>query len=293
MNTLSITTYTPKSFVVRGVTPNDTRDHKDELKKLGGKFNAKLRSIDGDKYDPGWIFPLKYQNNVQAFIDKINDSIEEEQDEKYSDRDEDDSDYEDEDSDEDAQEDEDSDEDAQEDEDSDEDVQEDEDEEDEEDYKDSVENSDENSEYENEKNLPKVNSRRRKRNFIHSMTDGGLYPINFSSLHSKNYIEYNWIDNGPSKRHKSHHHHETMKLYKNSLFWWYYSCFLTFSTAFFIFYLFSTGTLLVSPYFRDFFLIRELGINEMIGLPGLKTDNIEHFSGDFWCNISRIFDVLT
>ena len=280
MTQLSIKEYTAKSFVVRGVTPDDTRDHKDELKKLGGKFNAKLRSIDGDKYEPGWIFATRNKNKVQTFIDKINDSIDEEQDEKYSDRDEDDSDYKDENYEDDEQ-------------DSDEDVQKDEeDEEKDEDYKDSVENSDEDNVYEKEKILPKVNSRRRKRNFIHSMTDGGLYPINFSSLHSKNYIEYNWIDNGPSKRHKSHHCDDTVQLYKNSLFWWYYSCVLTFSTAFFVFYLFSTGTLIISPYFRDFFLSRNLIIDGLPRLTCLQTNDGEYFSGDFGCNISRIFDVL-
>ena len=282
MTQLSITEYTQKSFVVRGVTPDDTRDNKDELKKLGGKFNPKLRSIDGDKYDPGWIFPVKSKGKVQTFIDKINDEDHQDQDDTEEDDDSKDSDKDD------AE-----DQDDSEDQDDEKDSDYKDSEEDSDDYKDSVENSENDSVYEKPIFFPKINSRRRKRSY--SMTNGGLYPIyptHVNSSNGNNYIEYNWIDNGPSKRHKSSHHNdETMKLYKNSLFWWYYSCVLTFSTAFFIFYLFSTGTLLVSPYFRDFFWIRELGVTSLFRLPGLDTNNGENFSGDFGCNISRVFDV--
>ena len=286
MTQLSITQYTTKSFVVRG----RTRDYKDQLLKLGGKFNAKLYSIQGCKYLPylpGWIFSMKNKDKVQAFIDSL--EITSQDDKDYEEDDKDDSDYEEDEEDDSDYEDDDKDDSDYEDDNND---KEDSgssrdykgvDSDSSSDYKDSVESD----VYEKVNFLPKIDSRRRKRC---CMPNGGLYPTHVKSSHGNNYIEYNGIDNGPYTRHKSSYHNdEAVQLYKkDSLFWWYYSCFLTFSTAFFIFYLFSTGTLLVSPYFSNFFLIRELGINR---LPGLETNNGEYFFGDFWCNINRVFDV--
>ena len=57
-NDINIENYTDKSIVVRG----DTRIYKEDLKKLGGKYNGKLR--DG----PGWIFPKKLEKDVKSFI---------------------------------------------------------------------------------------------------------------------------------------------------------------------------------------------------------------------------------
>jgi hypothetical protein len=58
MTDLSCTDYSDKAIVVRG----DTKDHKEELKKLGGKYNANLR--DGS----GWIFSKKNEDKVLAYI---------------------------------------------------------------------------------------------------------------------------------------------------------------------------------------------------------------------------------
>ena len=46
MADLTVEDYSEKSIVVRG----DTKEHKDALKQLGGKWNSRLR--DG----AGWIF---------------------------------------------------------------------------------------------------------------------------------------------------------------------------------------------------------------------------------------------
>ena len=51
--------YSDKSFVVLG----ETREHKDNLKKLGGKWNSKLRD---DK--AGWIFMMKDKSTVEDYI---------------------------------------------------------------------------------------------------------------------------------------------------------------------------------------------------------------------------------
>jgi len=45
---LKLTQYTEKSYLVRG----DTKSHKDELKKLGGKYIATPKDGKG----PGWMF---------------------------------------------------------------------------------------------------------------------------------------------------------------------------------------------------------------------------------------------
>ena len=54
---LSIENYSDKSFVIRG----DTRDVKEELKRLGGKYNSRLRG------GPGWIFPKSKRDEVVEF----------------------------------------------------------------------------------------------------------------------------------------------------------------------------------------------------------------------------------
>ena len=52
--------YTDLSIVVRG----DTRQYKEDLKKLGGKYNSRLKG------EPGWIFPKSKQNDIVNFIKK-------------------------------------------------------------------------------------------------------------------------------------------------------------------------------------------------------------------------------
>lgn len=55
---LTISDYSTRSVVVQG----ETRKYKEDLKKLGGKFNSKLR--DG----PGWIFPKTMEKDILDFI---------------------------------------------------------------------------------------------------------------------------------------------------------------------------------------------------------------------------------
>jgi hypothetical protein len=53
--------YTPSSVVVRG----ETKLHKDDLKKLGGSYNPKLR--DGSV---GWIFRKSTEKDIIDYIEK-------------------------------------------------------------------------------------------------------------------------------------------------------------------------------------------------------------------------------
>lgn len=55
---LTIEDYTGKSVVVQG----DTRKYKEDLKKLGGKYNGRLKN------GPGWIFPKTSESDLLSFI---------------------------------------------------------------------------------------------------------------------------------------------------------------------------------------------------------------------------------
>lgn len=55
---LNIVQYTEKSFVVRG----NTTENKEQLKTIGGKYNALLKG------GPGWIFPNFLKKNVEEYI---------------------------------------------------------------------------------------------------------------------------------------------------------------------------------------------------------------------------------
>lgn len=58
---LKIDDYSEYSIVVRG---DDTRKYKEDLKKLGGKYNSMLRG------GPGWVFPKKNEQNIKKFINE-------------------------------------------------------------------------------------------------------------------------------------------------------------------------------------------------------------------------------
>ena len=51
--------YSPKSFVVLG----NTKIYKDDIKRLGGKFN---QNLSGNRV--GWIFPTSLKDKVTAWI---------------------------------------------------------------------------------------------------------------------------------------------------------------------------------------------------------------------------------
>jgi hypothetical protein len=55
---ITIADYTDKSIVVQG----DTRKYKEDLKKLGGKYNGILKN------GPGWIFPKSNVEELRSFI---------------------------------------------------------------------------------------------------------------------------------------------------------------------------------------------------------------------------------
>lgn len=54
--------YTDKCYVVRG----DTKEYKDELKAIGGKWNGGLKDGKGG----GWIFPSSYHDKILNLISK-------------------------------------------------------------------------------------------------------------------------------------------------------------------------------------------------------------------------------
>lgn len=55
---INISDYTARSVAVQG----DTRKYKEDLKKLGGKYNGQLKG------GPGWIFPKTSEKDLVAFI---------------------------------------------------------------------------------------------------------------------------------------------------------------------------------------------------------------------------------
>ena len=61
-NDILIEKYSSNSFVLTG----NTRPYKEDIKKLGGKFNSRLRN------GPGWIFPIVLKDKVDDFLKKGN-----------------------------------------------------------------------------------------------------------------------------------------------------------------------------------------------------------------------------
>ena len=55
---MKITDYSDRSIVVQG----DTRPYKEDMKKLGGKYNSQLKG------GPGWVFPKTSEKEVNDFI---------------------------------------------------------------------------------------------------------------------------------------------------------------------------------------------------------------------------------
>jgi hypothetical protein len=59
---MEIVDYSEKSFVVRG----NTKEYKDKLKELGGKWNSNL--TDGG----GWIFSNTRKDKVEEWLSNFN-----------------------------------------------------------------------------------------------------------------------------------------------------------------------------------------------------------------------------
>lgn len=61
---MEIVDYTEKSLVIKG---EKTREYKENLKELGGKFNASL------KCGAGWIFPKTKKTELEYLVAKANE----------------------------------------------------------------------------------------------------------------------------------------------------------------------------------------------------------------------------
>ena len=61
-HTMELIMYSEKSFAVIG----GTRDYKEQLKQLGGSFNANLRY--NENKTAGWIFPKSKKDAVEKFL---------------------------------------------------------------------------------------------------------------------------------------------------------------------------------------------------------------------------------
>jgi hypothetical protein len=61
--------------VVRGQDTDATRTRKEDLKKLGGKYNPYLRKAVGEGREPGWIFPSKDKKKIHAYVNQVNNNF--------------------------------------------------------------------------------------------------------------------------------------------------------------------------------------------------------------------------
>ena len=64
-NSIYIEEYSYKSFVVRG----DTREYKESLKAMGGKWNSRLTDKNGDKFG-AWLFWTDKRKEVNSWFSK-------------------------------------------------------------------------------------------------------------------------------------------------------------------------------------------------------------------------------
>lgn len=64
MSNIQCQKYTEKSIVVRG----ETRDFKESLKALGGKWNSKLTDKSTQETFGGWIFPISKTPEVEKWM---------------------------------------------------------------------------------------------------------------------------------------------------------------------------------------------------------------------------------
>lgn len=60
----TIVDYSEKCVALFG----DTKPVKEELKKLGGRFNSNLRPFDDDTRVPGWVFPKKCKEDLMKLV---------------------------------------------------------------------------------------------------------------------------------------------------------------------------------------------------------------------------------
>ena len=69
---ITVSDYTNNSIVVQG----ETKKYKEDLKKLGGKYNSNLKN------GPGWIFPKTSEKELSSFINGGKRLVSKEEEEK-------------------------------------------------------------------------------------------------------------------------------------------------------------------------------------------------------------------
>ena len=62
---ISIVKYSEKCIVVCG---EDTESVKEDLKRMAGKWNARLTNKETGERFGGWIFPVKFQSDIEKFL---------------------------------------------------------------------------------------------------------------------------------------------------------------------------------------------------------------------------------
>lgn len=65
MNNIELVQYSEKAIAVFG----ETKPVKDDLKRMGGKFNKYLTNPHTGSKQAGWVFQTKHRDMLQAFVD--------------------------------------------------------------------------------------------------------------------------------------------------------------------------------------------------------------------------------
>lgn len=69
MTEIKVVDYSDKSFAVYG---EGTRDIKEQIKSLNGKFNRNLKSVEDFEGGMGWVVSKKYEEELNELVGKYN-----------------------------------------------------------------------------------------------------------------------------------------------------------------------------------------------------------------------------
>jgi hypothetical protein len=72
MNSITLEVYSEAAIAVFG----ETSPFKEDLGKIGGKFNPNLKGVSDGERRPGWIFSIKRKEEVKKFVDECNKRLE-------------------------------------------------------------------------------------------------------------------------------------------------------------------------------------------------------------------------
>jgi hypothetical protein len=72
MNSITLEVYSEAAIAVFG----ETSPFKEDLGKIGGKFNPHLKGVSDGERRPGWIFSIKRKEEVKKFVDECNKRLE-------------------------------------------------------------------------------------------------------------------------------------------------------------------------------------------------------------------------